>query len=165
MGKNEAYEELLREKKRLHGKLKRRLRHLYRNLASHLVKELHKQGVSTIYLGYPFDIAQEKGNKFTVNVWSYRKLMDTIELKAQEYGMKVFEVVEYDTSKYCAYHNVEVERKPRGVVSCPRGHRLHSDLNGALNILKKAVNVIVSKVKKPISFIVDHNRVAPVKGV
>ncbi|MFP3133281.1 MAG: RNA-guided endonuclease TnpB family protein, partial [Nitrososphaeria archaeon] len=165
MGEHEAYEELLKEKKRLHGKLKRRLRHLYRNFASHLVKELHEQGVSTIYLGYPFDIAQEKGNKFTVNVWSYRKLMDTIELKAQEYGIKVLEVVEYNTSKYCAYHdNVEVSRNPRGVVICPKGHKLHSDLNGALNILKKAVNVIVLKVKKPISFIVDHNRVAPVKG-
>jgi len=160
-----AYEELLKEKRRLHEKLKRRFRHLYRNLASHLIKELHELGVSIIYLGYPFEIAQEKGNKFTVNVWSYRKFMDTIELKAQEYGIKVFEVVEYNTSKYCAYHDVEVERRPRGIVNCPRGHRLHSDLNGALNILKKAVNVIVSKVKKPISFIVDHKRVAPIKGV
>jgi transposase len=166
LGEYKAYEELLKEKKRLHEKLKRRFRHLYRNLASHLIKELHELGVSTIYLGYPFEIAQEKGNKFTVNLWSYRKFMDTIELKAQEYGMKVFEVVEYNTSKYCAYHdNVEVERNPRGVVICPKGHRLHSDLNGALNILKKAVNVIVSKIKKPISFIVDHSRVAPVKGV
>jgi len=164
LGKYEAYEELLKEKRRLHGKLKRRLRHLYRNFASHLVKELHVLGVSTIYLGYPIDIAQEKGSKFTVNLWSYRKLMDTIELKAQEYGIKVFEVVEYNTSKYCAYHDVEVSRNPRGIVSCPRGHRLHSDLNGALNILKKAVNVIVSTVKKPISFIIDHNRVAPIKG-
>jgi len=68
MGEYEAYKELLKKKKRLHGKLKRRLRHLYKNLASHLIKELHKQGVSTIYLGYPFEIAQEKGNKFTVNV-------------------------------------------------------------------------------------------------
>ena len=100
MGEHEAYEELLREKRRLHGELRRRLRHLYRNFASHLIKELHGLGVSTIYLGYPFEIAQEKGNKFTVNLWSYRKFMDTIELKAQEYGMKVFEDVEYDTSKY-----------------------------------------------------------------
>ncbi|MFP3213739.1 MAG: zinc ribbon domain-containing protein [Nitrososphaeria archaeon] len=164
MGEHEASEELLKEKKRLHEKLKRRFRHLYRNFASHLIKELHGLGVSTIYLGYPFEIALEKGNKFTVNVWSYRKFMNTIELKAQEYGMKVLEVVEYDTSKYCAYHDVEVERNPRGVVSCPKGHRLHSDHNGSLNILKKAVNVIVSKIKKPISFIVDHSRVAPVKG-
>jgi len=165
IGECEAYAELSREKRRLLKKLTRRLLHLYRNFASHLVKELHEQGASTIYLGYPFNIAQDQGNKFTVNMWSYRKLMDAIELKAQEYGMKAFEVVEYNTSKYCAYHDVKVTRNPRGVITCPKGHRLHSDLNGALNILKKAVNVTLSTVKKPLSFVVDHNLVAPVKGV
>jgi len=160
----EAYYELNREKRRLHKKLTRRLLHLYRNFASHLMRELHERGVSTIYLGYPFNIAQDKGNKFTVNLWSYRKLMEVIELKAQEYGMRVFEVIEYNTSKYCAYHGVEVERGPRGVINCPKGHKLHSDLNGALNILKKATGIVISAIKKPLSFIVDHNRVAPVKG-
>ncbi len=134
---------MLRERRRLFKKLTRRLLHLYRNLASHLIETLHKLGVSTIYLGYPFNIVQEKGNKFTVNMWSYRKLMRAIELKAQEYGMRVFEVVEYNTSKYCAYHSVKVKRSPRGVVICPKGHKLHSDLNGALNILKKATRILV----------------------
>jgi len=161
----EAYDELNRERRRLFKKLTRRLLHLYRNFASHLLKMLHERGVSTIYLGYPFNIAQQKGNKFTVNLWSYRKLMEVIELKAQEYGIRVFEVIEYNTSKYCAYHGVEVTRDPRGVVSCPKGHRLHSDLNGALNILKKATGITISAIKKPLSFIVDHNRVAPMKGV
>jgi putative transposase len=41
MGEYKAYEELLKEKRKLHGKLKRRFRHLYRNFASHLIKELH----------------------------------------------------------------------------------------------------------------------------
>ena len=160
----EAYRELNREKRRLFGKLTRRLLHLYRNFASHLMRELHERGVSTIYLGYPFNIAQDKGNKFTVNLWSYRRLMEVIELKAQEYGMRVFEVIEYNTSKYCAYHGVEVERGPRGVINCPKGHRLHSDLNCALNILKKATGIVISAIRRPLSFIVDHNRVAPVKG-
>jgi len=160
----EAYDELNREKRRLFKKLIRRLLHLYRNFASHLLKMLHERGVSTIYLGYPFNIAQDKGNKFTVNLWSYRELMEVIELKAQEYGIRVFEVIEYNTSKYCAYHGVQVERGPRGVVNCPLGHKLHSDLNGALNILKKATGIVISTIKKPLSFIVDHNRVAPVKG-
>jgi len=160
---SDAVEELNHEVRRLHGKLKRRLLHLYRNFASHLLKQLHELGVSTIYLGYPLNIAQDKGNKFTVNMWSYRKLMEAIELKAQEYGMKVYEVVEYNTSKYCAYHNVEVKRRPRGVVSCPMGHKLHSDLNGALNIMKKAVGSIPLVIKKPQSFIVNHNKVAPTK--
>jgi putative transposase len=160
----DAIDELNREVRRLHGKLKRRLLHLYRNFAKHLIKQLHELGVSTIYLGYPFNIAQQKGNKFTVNMWTYRKLMEAIELKAQEYGIKVYEVVEYNTSKYCAYHGVEVKRQPRGVVSCPMGHKLHSDLNGALNIMKKATGKIPLVIKKPLSFIVDHNKVAPVKG-
>ncbi|MFP3313961.1 MAG: transposase [Thermocladium sp.] len=160
----EAYHELNRERRRLFKKLTRRLLHLYRNFASHLLRELHERGVSTIYLGYPFNIAQQRGNKFTVNLWSYRELMNTIELKAQEYGMRVSEVIEYNTSRICAYHGVEVERGPRGVVNCPKGHKLHSDLNGALNILKKATGIVVSRVRKPLSFIVDHNRVAPING-
>jgi len=161
---NDAIDELNHEVRRLYGKLKRRLLHLYRNLANHLVKTLHELGVSTIYLGYPLNIAQDKGSKFTVNMWSYRKLMEAIELKAQEYGIKVYEVVEYNTSKYCAYHNVEVKRQPRGVAHCPKGHKLHSDLNGALNIMKKAIGSIPLVIKKPLSFIVEHNRVAPAKG-
>jgi putative transposase len=159
----DAVEELNHEMRRLYGKLRRRLLHLYRNFASHLLMQLHELGVSTIYLGYPFNITQQKGNKFTVNMWTYRKLMEAIELKAQEYGMKVFMVLEYNTSKYCAYHNVEVKRQPRGVVHCPKGHKLHSDLNGALNIMKKATGKTPLVIKKPLSFIIDHNKVAPIK--
>jgi putative transposase len=151
------------EMRRLFGKLMRRLLHLYRNFAKHLIERLHELGVSTIYLGYPLNIAQQKGNKFTVNLWSYRKLMEAIELKAQEYGIRVFEVVEYNTSKYCAFHGVEVKRQPRGVVHCPKGHKLHSDLNGALNIMRRAIGKIPLTIKKPLSFIVDHNKVAPAK--
>jgi putative transposase len=161
---DDVIDELNHEMRRLFGKLVRRLLHLYRNFAKHLIEQLHELGVSTIYLGYPFNIAQEKGNKFTVNMWSYRKLMEAIELKAQEYGIRVFEVVEYNTSKYCAFHGVEVKRQPRGVVTCPRGHKLHSDLNGALNIMKKATGKIPLIIRKPLSFIVDHNKVAPTKG-
>ena len=165
LGEYEAQEELNREKRRLFKKLTRRLQHLYRTLASHMVETLHKQGVSIIFLGYPYNIAQDNGNKFTTNMWSYRKLANAIELEAQEYGMKVYEVIEYNTSKYCAYHNVVVSRNPRGVVICPKGHKLHSDLNGALNILKKATGITISTVKKPLSFIVGHNGVAPIKRV
>jgi putative transposase len=161
---SDAIEELNHEMRRLYRKLMRRLLHLYRNFAKHLIEQLHELGVSTIYLGYPFNIAQQKGNKFTVNLWLYRKLMEAIELKAQEYEIRVFEVVEYNTSRYCAYHGVEVKRFPRGVIHCPKGHKLHSDLNGALNIMKKATGKVPLIIKKPLSFIVDHNRVAPTKG-
>ncbi|MFP3166711.1 MAG: zinc ribbon domain-containing protein [Nitrososphaeria archaeon] len=49
--------------------------------------------------------------------------MSAIEFEAHEYGIKAYEVIEYNTSKYCAYHGVEVSRNPRSVVNCPRGHK------------------------------------------
>ncbi|MCI2415704.1 MAG: transposase [Candidatus Aramenus sp.] len=70
-------------------------------------------GVSTVYLGYPYFIAQDKGNKLTVNIWSYRKF-GAIVNKFHEYGIKTFLVVEYNTSRLCAYRGVKVDRNPKG---------------------------------------------------
>jgi len=155
---------LNRRKRRLFRKLVRRMAHLYWNLANHLVRGLWELGVSKIYLGYPHDIARERGNKLTVNLWTYRKLLDAIELKAQEYGIRVYEVLEYNTSNHCAIHGMKVTRGPRGVVRCPLGHKLHSDLNGALNILRRGAGSIPATLRRPLSFLVDHGGVAPVKG-
>ncbi|MFP3209848.1 MAG: transposase [Nitrososphaeria archaeon] len=152
------------EFRRLFRKLMRRMAHLYWNLANHLLRSLWELGVSKIYLGYPHDIAQERGNKLTVNMWRYHELMRAIELKAQECGIHVYEVLEYSTSNHCAVHGTKVARGPRGVVRCPLGHRLHSDLNGALNILKRGAGSIPATLKGPLSFLVDHDGVAPVKG-
>jgi putative transposase len=163
-GDNEEFRRLNRRKRRLFRKLMRRVAHLYWNLANHLVRGLWELGVSRIYIGYPFNIAQERGNKLTSNLWTYRKLMDAIELKAQEYGIRVYEVLEYSTSTHCAIHGMEVARGPRGVVTCPLGHRLHSDLNGALNILKRGAGSMPATLRRPLSFLVDHGGVAPVKG-
>ncbi|MFP3137233.1 MAG: transposase [Nitrososphaeria archaeon] len=153
-----------RKKQRLFRKLVRRMAHLYWNLAGHLVRGLWELGVSRIYIGYPHDIARERGNKLTSNMWRYRELMDAIELKAQKYGIHVYEVLEYNTSNHCAIHGTKVARGPRGVVACPLGHKLHSDLNGALNILRRGVGAIPATLRRPLSFLVDHGGVAPVKG-
>jgi len=163
-GDSEEFLRLSRKKRRLFRKLAGRMAHLYWNLANHIVRGLWELGVSKIYLGYPYDIAQDRGNKLTSNMWRYRQLMDAIELKAQEYGIRVYEVVEYNTSNHCAIHGAKVTRGPRGVVTCPLGHKLHSDLNGALNILKRGAGSIPTTLKRPLSFFVDHSRVAPVKG-
>ncbi|MCI2415534.1 MAG: transposase [Candidatus Aramenus sp.] len=61
-----------------------------------------------------------------------------------EYGIIAFLVVEYNTSRLYAFHNVKVDRNPRGVVSCPFGRKLHSDVNSALNIMKLGVKKIVN---------------------
>ncbi|MFP3229243.1 MAG: transposase [Nitrososphaeria archaeon] len=163
-GDNEEFRRLNRRRRRLFRKLVGRMAHLYWNLAGHLVRGLWELGVSKIYLGYPFNIAQERGNKLTSNMWRYRELMDAIELKAQEYGIRVYEALEYNTSNHCAVHGTKVARGPRGVVRCPLGHKLHGDLNGALNILKRGVGSMPTTLGRPLSFLVDHGGVAPVKG-
>jgi len=163
-GDNEEFIRLSRKKRRLFRKLVGRMAHLYWNLANHLVRGLWELGVSKIYLGYPHDIARDRGNKLTSNMWRYRELMDAIELKAQEYGIRVYEVVEYNTSNHCAVHGTKVARGPRGVVACPLGHKLHSDLNGALNILRRGAGSMPATLGRPLSFLVDHGGVAPAKG-
>jgi len=163
-GDSEEFLRLNRRKRRLFRKLVGRMAHLYWNLANHMVRSLWELGVSKIYLGYPHDIAQDNGNKLTVNMWRYRELMDAIELKAQEYGIRVYEVLEYDTSNHCAVHGTKVARGPRGVVTCPLGHKLHSDLNGALNILRRGAGSMPTTLRRPLSFLVDHSGVAPAKG-
>ncbi len=44
------------------------------------------------------------------------------------------------------------------------GHKLHSDVNGALNIMKLGVKKIVNALRKPLSFVVTANGVSPLKG-
>jgi len=84
--------------------------------------------------------------------------------KLYEYGISTFLVIKYNTSRFCAFHGVEVERKPRGVINCSFGHKLHSDVNGALNIMRLGVKKIVNALSKPLSFLVLSSGVSPLKG-
>jgi transposase len=46
-------------------------------------------------------------------------------------------VPEDGTSQVCARHGCEVKMEPRGLVKCPYGRAVHSDVNAALNILRR----------------------------
>ena len=47
------------------------------------MKALHELGALTVCLGYLLSAAQGKGNELTVNPWSYREPMRSIELSAK----------------------------------------------------------------------------------
>jgi putative transposase len=62
---------------------------------------------------------------------------------------------------------VEVQRKPRGLVRCPHGHTLHSDVNAALNITLRGLAALGIKAKLPrqikvLSFLATPSRVKPI---
>jgi putative transposase len=131
----------------------------FKNLARHLVKIA---GVTEIYIGYPKNIAKNKPYEYNVNFWSYWKLTTRIAQVGENVGIAVFLIDESYTSKYCAYHNSEVKRSPRGLIWCPHGHVLHSDINAALNILKKTGGKLPTSFKTQ-SFIVTPGGIRPVK--
>ena len=64
-------------------------------------------------------------------------------------GIPMFAVSEDNTSRECAYHSVEVKRSPRGLITCPHGHTLHSDVNAALNIMARGLEALGIKAELP----------------
>jgi len=76
-----------------------------------VVEWLYNIGVSTIYVGYPKYIAQQKGNFNVSNVWSYGYVIERLTEVAEEYGMKVEEVDESYTSSTCPIHGDSCGKK------------------------------------------------------
>ncbi|MGC8983569.1 MAG: RNA-guided endonuclease InsQ/TnpB family protein, partial [Desulfurococcaceae archaeon] len=148
---------------RAYEKRGRRTRNLKRNAVSHLVKLLWEEGVDTVYVGLPYDIIHEKGNKYSVNVWGYRKITKWLSEAAAEYGIKVYAINEYKTSitcSRCGYESKEA-RIHRGLYKCPHcGLEINADINAALNIARKAgyTPPTPSKIE---AFIPTHQGVTP----
>jgi putative transposase len=140
---------LWEERRRLFEKRKRRRNQIFANLASHLAREAVKRNIGIVFIGHPLGIAQNKAGKGNTNLWSYKKLIDRLATTLENHGIAVFLINEDNTSKKCAWHRVEVERKPRGLVHCPLGHTVHSDVNGALNILKRGLEALGIEAELP----------------
>jgi hypothetical protein len=71
------------------------------------------------------------------SAWPYWLEMEEIARAAENYGIAVHAVPEDGTSQVCARHGCEVKMEPRGLVKCPYGRAVHSDVNAALNILRR----------------------------
>jgi putative transposase len=145
----EADRAVLKEvRRRLYEKRRRRRDQVFANSAAHLVKMCLELGVAVLLLGYPRGIVQDKPGKGN-SMWSYRRLERRIAVTAENHGIAVFAVSEDNTSKTCAWHGVEVVRSPRGLVHCPLGHVVHSDVNAALNILLRGLEALGIKTEPP----------------
>ena len=106
-----------------------------------IVEWLYEIGESTIYVGHPKYIAQQKGNFNVSNVWSYGYVIERLTEVAEEYGMKVEEVDEAYTSSTCPIHGDSCgKRIVRGLFKCSSLNKVfNADIVGAFNILRKAI--------------------------
>ena len=106
-----------------------------------VVEWLYDKGVSTIYVGHPKYIVQQKGNFNVVNVWSYKQVIDRIKEVAEEYGITAIEVDESYTSSTCPIHGDSCgKRIVRGLFKCIILNKVfNADVVGAFNISKKSI--------------------------
>ncbi|ADV64978.1 RNA-guided endonuclease InsQ/TnpB family protein [Desulfurococcus mucosus] len=122
----------------LYDKRRRFLRHALNSMVRRIMEELKGREVGEIIVGYPEGISRSRGNKLTVNFWSYDYVIRRFEEIGEELGIKVVKVNEAHTSKTCslcgeAHDNGRVKR---GLFKCPRmGRVINADLNAAINIL------------------------------
>jgi len=135
----------------------RRLRLMYRRWRSQakafintqvrkFVERLYESGVATIYVGSPKDIAQQKGNFNTVQVWSYGYLLRRLIEVSEEYGITVILVDESYTSSMCPLHGSGCgKRITRGLFKCTRLNKVfNADIVAAYNILAKGFSITPS---------------------
>ena len=138
------------EKKKLFEKRDKTLMHIRRTAINALLRILRERGVTYVVVGYPYNINKNR-NELTVNLFQYRKTINDLKTIGERYGMKVDEIVEYNTSITCSicgevHKNGRIER---GLYKCEKtGKMINADVNGALNIFYKAFSKMPKQLKK-----------------
>jgi putative transposase len=140
---------LQEERRRLFDKRRRRRDQAFANVAAHLKNEALRRDVGVVFIGYPWNISHEKPGKGNTNMWSQQRLLQRLAITFENAGIPAFAVSEDGTSKECAYHNVEVQREPRGLIHCPHGHTLHADVNGGLGIMARGLKALGIEAELP----------------
>jgi putative transposase len=119
---------------------KNRFRHAVATFARQLVKDLYRQGVSTIVIGELTGIRNgnphdRQGNAMVHNYWSHKYVADRLRWTTEEYGMNVRTVSEAYTSQTCPRcHSRHSLRVLRGFRCLDCGLEAHRDAVGVLNI-------------------------------
>jgi len=111
-----------------------------------LIERLYENRVSTVYIGYPKNIAQENGDFNTVQVWSYGYLLRRLNEVGEEYGVTVIFVDESYTSTTCPIHGDGCgKRIIRGLFKCSKLRKVfNADIVAAYNILIKGLTITLS---------------------
>jgi putative transposase len=125
----------------------RRLRHAVNAMLRDIFEILESKDVGELVIGDLTGIREEanhgdKGNQKLHNFWVYNLIAGRIYELGDEYGIAVTKVSERNTSKTCCLcgkqHNGRIER---GLIVCKKTHQsINADVNGAVNIMKVAVN-------------------------
>lgn len=147
------------KERKLYDKRNRKIKDHLHKVSRFVVDYCEERGIDTVVIGYNEDWKQKVGmgkrsNQGFVEI-PFGTLVKQIRYKAEEAGIRVVLQEESHTSKCSFLDNEPVEhheeylgkRFRRGLFRSARGEVINADVQGALNIIKKAVPEAFAKVE------------------
>jgi putative transposase len=161
-------------------KQSRQINQILHTISKKIVDDAVKDNISVLVIGDIQNIRRKtdkktkqvigetnhgKINNQKLHSWSFSKITQQIEYKASLSGIRVVRVSEEYTSQTCSCCNAirKANRKKRGLYICKFcGRLINADVNGAVNILKKYLQMFsiehrsIGFVEKPIMYQVKN---------
>ncbi len=130
--------------RKLYEKRNRRIINAIRSMGNRIVELLKGYEVKEVFIGDLTGIRNEKDygkkvNKLLHNFWVRRKIEQILKDKLEEAGIGLVPIPENNTSKVCFNCKEGVKRPRQHFVVCEKCGKVHSDTNGAINILLKGL--------------------------
>ncbi|MFX1513637.1 MAG: zinc ribbon domain-containing protein [Promethearchaeota archaeon] len=124
----------------LFRKRKKRFRSAMRSIIYRTIQRCYLHGVAVIYIGDLTGIRDNtkkstKINQLLHNFWSHAFITQAIRLEAEEYGIQVIEIKEYNTSSLCPRCRGKKVVKRKRLFKCNTCKlEAHRDSVGAVNM-------------------------------
>jgi len=132
--------------RKLYEKRNKRLKVAIQQMANKITQILERYGVKEVFIGDLTGIRNGKDygkelNKLLHNFWIRKQILEILSYKLEEVGIGLIPIPEAYTSKVCFSCGFEVKRPKQHFVVCSNCGKLHSDTNGAINILKRGLKL------------------------
>ena len=132
--------------RRLYEKRQRRLKIAIQQMANKIIQILERYNVKEVFVGDLTGIREGKDygrelNKLLHNFWVRRQIEEILKYKLEEVGIGLPPIPESYTSQVCFNCGSKAIRPKRHFVVCQNCGKLHSDTNGAINILKRGLKL------------------------
>ncbi|ADI74220.1 transposase, IS605 OrfB family [Methanohalobium evestigatum Z-7303] len=137
--------------KKLYHKYKMKINDFFHKASKRVIDFCVKHNIGTLVIGYNEGWKQEvymgKRNNQKFTQIPFHRLLEQLKYKAEDVGLKVIEQEESYTSKCSFLDGEPVERRTsylgkrikRGLFRSSNGTIINADVNGAYNIMKKAI--------------------------
>jgi len=132
--------------RKLYEKRNKRLKVAIQQMANKIVQILERYGVKEVFVGDLTGIRNGKDygkelNKLLHNFWLRKQILEILSYKLEEAGIGLTPIPEAYTSKVCFNCGLKVKRPKQHFIVCSNCGKLHSDTNGAINILKRGLKL------------------------